>query len=421
MANNAEHHTHARRLRLGRGFTLVELLVVIFIIVLLISILVVGLNAAIRVAREQVDRATARNLGVAATSFENSFGFAPPLVHDGAFDADIRGSMGTSEGPVVRRGDGTLGTDAVVRIPVPGVTGVSRYFTPAYVPALNRQFLRGSEEDENVFVQGRYDFMAGASTDTIPRRNSEWTAANQRYSKHTITYMLLGAGPAMIDGVEGEGMVAPDRSGVFPDAQASTFDPLVAASTAGLETSVTTADRFPPFFSPSEATPVVQSYADETEWFENGATEAQANQIPALVENGELAFSIALTDSTGKAYRFYRWTTDENPQSTAALNIPSALIDPQLLLEFTDAAGQDERRRIDLTDGDAELRGARWAIVGAGPNGVFGTETVAELLRGLGRLVPQDPKVLNMIAADTDAVLELRREAWADNAVELGR
>ena len=75
MPNSAGHHKSARTLRLGRGFTLIELLVVVFIIVLLISILVVGLNAAVRVARQQVDRTTARNLGVAATSFENSFGW----------------------------------------------------------------------------------------------------------------------------------------------------------------------------------------------------------------------------------------------------------------------------------------------------------------------------------------------------------
>ena len=316
--------------------------------------------------------------------------------------------MGTARGPVVRRGGGTLNIDAVVRVNVPGVGGVSRYFTPAYVPALNRRFLRGDDNTiENDFVPERYDFMAG-----VGDRTSNWTAANQRYSKHTITYMLLGAGPAMIDGVEGEGMVTPDRSGVFPDAQAfSTDPPLAAASTVGLETAENTAYRFPPFFSPSEATPVVKSYADVTEWLENGATEAQASQIPDLLEDGDLAFSIALTDSTGKAYRFYRWTTDENPQSTAALNIPAVLIDPLLLLEFTNAS-QAERRRIDLTGGNAQLRGARWAIVGAGQNGVFGTERVVDLERALARPVDEN---------DPDEVAELRREAWADNAVELGR
>jgi len=396
------------------GFTLIELLVVIAIIALLVSLLAVGLNAVLTSSRSRVAQVTARNLGVAANSFEREFGFAPPLLHDGAFDAAVPGSMGTVDGPVVRRGDPPLNTDAAIRLGVPGVAGASRYFTPAYLPALNRRFLRGDDDiTENNLVAGRYDFMLGASTDTTPRRNSNWTVANQRYSKHTLTYMLIGAGPAMIDGVDGQGMVAPDRAGVFPDVRVSgSAAPLAAAATASINVRVLTADRFPPFFSPSASTPITQEFADETEWFENGAAAAETALIQQLRDNRELPFSIAMTDDNGKAYRFYRWTPDEDPRSSAALNIPAVLIDPLLMLEFTNAAGPAERLRIDLTGGDSELRGARWAIVGAGPNGVFGTERVLDLERALARPIDE---------TDPDAVAELRRQAWDDNAVELGR
>lgn len=390
------------------GFTLIELLVVIAVIVLVITLLVVGLNAALTASRARVATITARNLGVASSSFEREFGFEPPLLHDGSFVSAVPGGMGTVTGPFVSRGR-RASSQAIAQVPVPGVGGATRYYTPAYVPGLNRQFLRGDNDtDETNDVPDRYDFFAGSGV-----RISDWTQTNQRYSKHTITYMLMGAGPEMIDGVAGPGMTAPDRTGVFAEVRAfTTVDPIAAARTPDLRVGVTTADRVPGFFSPSDATPLTPSFADPVEWRENGATEQQTEVIPTLREQGRLAFNLALTDEGGRAYRYYRWVANDEPRDTAALNIPAVLIDPQLLLEYTNAASTAERRRIDLTGGSAQLRSARSAIVGAGPNGVFGTESVEDLITALARPIDR---------GDPAAVAELRREAWADNAVEIGR
>ncbi|MEX2218983.1 MAG: hypothetical protein WD749_09505 [Phycisphaerales bacterium] len=132
---------------------------------------------------------------------------------------------------------------------------------------------------------------------------------------------------------------------------------------------------------------------------------------------------VQLRDRNGVAYRYYRWEHDAgqpdsgHPQVDPVLiregvkiyaNVPRIVYDPYFAIPFGQlpAAGVQSPRLPD------EMKAAAFAIVGAGPNEVFGDEPVAELQAKLGMTInpgnPQD-------------VAKLIGRASADNAVEVGR
>lgn len=74
--------SHGFRGRRARGFTLVELLIVVAIIGLLATLAFVVLSRALREARTAVERQTVVSLRNAVESFKQDFGFLPPLVDD---------------------------------------------------------------------------------------------------------------------------------------------------------------------------------------------------------------------------------------------------------------------------------------------------------------------------------------------------
>ena len=72
-----------------RGFTLVELLVVIAIIGLLLAILLPAVQMAREAGRRTQCASQLRQLGVAATSFENAKGSFPPGVQQWFFNSAV--------------------------------------------------------------------------------------------------------------------------------------------------------------------------------------------------------------------------------------------------------------------------------------------------------------------------------------------
>lgn len=73
-------HQFQKTYRSGRGFTLVELLVVFVIIVLLVSILVVALGGAVESSRRSKTVAQMQSISSAIDAFEADFRYVPPLV-----------------------------------------------------------------------------------------------------------------------------------------------------------------------------------------------------------------------------------------------------------------------------------------------------------------------------------------------------
>jgi type II secretory pathway pseudopilin PulG len=196
-----------------------------------------------------------------------------------------------------------------------------------------------------------------------------------RFSIYTLPYYLVGvadqarggSGPQAqlpIDGVNGPGFRTPMRDGTFEHSGRT----------------------FPPFFSvgSGSTTLYTQDYAEGR---------------------------VELRDSSGIAYRYYRWEPKANPLATDSLR---------------------ERLRIPYIVGDPDenpaLRNAKYAIIGAGPNGLFGNEaqihardpshpqalTWTEMARRLG--VP-----ISSANPTTEEANELIRIAIQDNIVEVGQ
>ena len=99
---------------------------------------------------------------------------------------------------------------------------------------------------------------------------------------------------------------------------------------------------------------------------------------------------VVLRDRTGTEIRYYRWEPEEEVESSADLNVPEIL---------------------GIAEDDVELRGARYGIVIAGANGVFGDEPVDVIQKKLGMRVDPDP------GAASRAVSAAR----SDNVVGVGK
>jgi prepilin-type N-terminal cleavage/methylation domain-containing protein len=381
----------------GRGgFSLIEVLVVILIIGVLASLILVAVGAAGSGARRNAMRASASTVAQAARQFEQQFGFPPPLVQDG-LQSSSAGAMTVLAAVLDRAGTIDASGGPVAVAPSNNRIRLAAVYNPAYLP--NRRFLEGLDPasgnaPSDAELIGRYD-------DTNPA----WRRGNQRYSKYSLAYYLAGALPSAVDGVDGPGMVRPLADGTFQGVTADSGDPL---ETAGRSIS---RERFEAFVPGDRASArLVREYFDLDEYRENSGNAGLSINNPGTQTDWRHA---AITDSGGKAFRYYRWEPLSSAYgievgATYQLNIPSVLLDEAKIKELLDAGSPAAAARVDLTNGDASLRSARWAVVGAGPDGLFGTEPIG-LLRE--RLRPR---------SDLQD-WEVRALAKSDNVVEVGR
>ncbi len=294
------HRTNQHQSR-SRGFTLLEVLLVVGMIVLLAGLLLIAARYARQSAQRSADRASVTSLKTAITQFKQQFGFLPPLVKESP--DGLIGPLDKMSDPPTR----VLVFDATV--------------------TKDQEILRGEHE----------------------------TKANEprRYSNATLTIYLMGMlgkveseSIPSIDGVHGPGFREPLQDGYFKKT-GRTYDPL----------------------------------------FDTARNPKSLRTIDAKLGK----FSLA--DSRGVEYRYYRWLKNAttkfpgDPQAELKdMNVPFVVGDP-----------------IDST----ELRSATHAVVGAGPNGVFGDEAESELRTALGD--------------QSSDVSALRLAARLDNAVEVLR
>jgi prepilin-type N-terminal cleavage/methylation domain-containing protein len=347
------------------GFSLVEILVAITIIAVLIGLTIVAVSAAIGGGKQAAEKATVQGLGLAVEQFTQQFGFPPPLVQDGLQSASA-GAMTVDPVQISRANEFSQGFPVSVAPANPQIHLASVY-NPAHLP--NRRFLEGLPQVGGIPSQQELVERYRVGTPA-------WRDANQRYSKYTLAYYLAGALPSAVDGVDGPGMVRPLGDG--------TFESVVAESGNPLETNgrSTARNRYEPFFDADRGSArLVREYFDLDEYRENAGNATLNIATPASQTDWRHA---AIVDGNGKAYRYYRWEPLSDsyglPQTaTSQLNIPYVLLDDGLLTRLVDA-GAAGAPGIDITGGNAELRNARWAIVGAGPDGLFGTEPI-EILR----------------------------------------
>lgn len=360
--------------RSARGFTLVEVLFSVLIIGVLLGVLIVGVRGAATFARDQAASGTVRSMGTALAAFKTDFSFDVPVVYDG-------GATG---------GNMSLGPRTVappVALPGEGARAGTPVYEPAGVPQPNTYnlgnnlaFFRSHPDD------GAANRYQSGSTDYLE--------AGQRYSKMSLAYYLVGSLPSRVDGVDGPGFRTVGRSGAFR-----------RGTDAG--------KVYDSYFDPGRSSATLDTqHVDPLEYEEFGGSVVDSSGRVRVSES-DLQDYHAVVDNNGRAFRYYRWVSGDDAGQVADagdLNIPAVLLDPRLVAEF-DSANATTRATLDLTGGDAALRGAEWAIVGAGANGLFGTEPAEVIARELGARAP---------STEAEAV-ELRRRAWRDNLVEVGR
>ena len=186
-------------------------------------------------------------------------------------------------------------------------------------------------------------------------------ANDYRYSDYSLAFYLAGALGADVDGVDGPGYRAPQRDGFFKrtgNSHEATFIPN------------------PP-------------------------------GTDIFVENAQ-EYRLSLVDRNGVPFRYYRWEHEPKSEVSGAyeakhLNVPKIFGLPQNDADFDVSPASD----------DPELRDAKYAIVAAGPNGVFGD------------FGTEDPNVvLDAVDLPDDAAtygIRAQQKGREDNVVEVGK
>lgn len=385
-----------RTIRGSRGFTLIELLVVLAVVLLIAGLLLAGLARTVGNARASTAQRAVESLVAAVDQFKAEFGFLPPLVHDG--NRMAAGGYNPTGLPSV----GSEADWPVIRLNVAGRRVDQLAVWSEADPTANNfaSYIN--------FIRRRTG--QGADAVRLPS-GSAWESAtaweDRRYSNFSLPYYLSGIGSRAVDGVDGPGMSRPLLNGQFEGV-------LFRAAGVG-----TVRDRFDPVIDASRnALRLITGYQHEDDYAEHNAAMPDRNTVP----DSHAAF----VDPWGRAYRYYRWEPGRVVggaggrlvvQNSLDLNIPPVLINPELYAEVRNADGSNAARDIDLTSptrgggqGNVKLRSARYAIVSAGPDGLFGTEPIALIAQRLRQPVP---------TSDAD-IARLRKLAWEDNIVGLG-
>ncbi|MBO6514288.1 MAG: type II secretion system protein [Phycisphaerales bacterium] len=374
-----------------RAFTLLELVVVFAIIVLVISFLASALGRATISARQTASQRSAEAIAAAVEQFQLEFGFLPPLVHDGEIVSSnsirpidpLTNSVSADEGPL---------KDGVVN------AGYNYKTLVVWSESADFDFLRrrdGSASDE-------VDLPSGGGPWNI---DTAWD--DRRYSRYALAYYLTGMLPRSVDGVAGEGMTRPLINGGF----ANVGYPVGS-----------TRDRYGATIDINRrGVRVEHAYARPIEIAEHDAsvdyTTLTAQSVYDLYPADAQDSLIALVDAFGTAFRYYRWEhgryNDRRQlitEDSLDLNIPPVLLDPEAMIEVEN--NDDYSPMPDLTEGDLKIRQARYAIVGAGADRLFGTEPIEYLVEQLGE---RDP------AGDPAEIARIRKVAMFDNVVALGK
>ncbi|MCA9304420.1 MAG: type II secretion system protein [Phycisphaerales bacterium] len=359
------------------AFTLVELLLVIAIVGLLVGLLTVGLTKALNTAKKAASEQSTKALVQAVEQFRSEFGFLPPLVHDGvvisgsdpAYQPAANLAQSQSDGPTIDIGV----SDSRPDIALVWSEGVDRNF-------LRRRTGMGLDEIDLPSGGGPWD------------NDSAWD--DRRYSKFSLAYYLGGVLGKGIDGLEGPGFARPLADGSFE----------------GVGYPVgSTRDRYEPTMDVDRRGVRIQVGYGELSEFPEHDQVAPAALMPGDTE-------IALVDSFGHAYRYYRWEHGRfypgsgkfEVRNALDMNIPPVLIDPVIFADVrNNSSNADE---TDLTQGSLELRSARFAVVGAGPDGLFGVEAIETIADALREPVP----------TDLEDIAKMRKRVWEDNAVGVG-
>lgn len=356
---NPKKKTSALPARAERGFTLVETLVGLTVLVLILAIVIVSVSRARKSAKAAVQTQTLSSLKTAVSTFVQNFNFPPPLCRD------------------------------MARFPDPPKP------TDIY------GFIVGGENKLAVYdptVQKDVDFMHRKDPVPIP---SGWATSSNpstdkyfdtRFSTASLTFYLVGvadkkitAGGALapVDGVVGPGFLRPRADGTFEVPESAKVKPSSGSGQSG--PSVRTGTTFGPFI------------------------DTDKGQLK-MVRTGD---RYELMDDKGVPYRYYRWEKGNLAKGGVVekfsdLNIPWLLVQVLTPEGYRNFDVDDARRKEpDCANRMIGLNSATYAVMSAGPNGVFGDEPIKEI----------QAKISGLAGLEDEAI---RRRAYEDNVVEVG-
>lgn len=368
-----------------------ELMITLSIVVIILGFLASALGRASQSARQTASQRSVEAIAAAVEQFRLEFGFLPPLVHDGQL-------VSTNN---YRPIDPATGTPSAEDGPLRDVTGVDYNFQQLVVWSQGSDFnffrRRAGDAADNIELPTGGNWNIGSAWD------------DRRYSRYALAYYLVGVLPRSVDGIAGQGMTRPLPTGGF--------------SSVGYPVG-STRDHYEPTVDTDRRGLRLQTgYARPIDLTEHGFQPYTPNaillpdDIYALYDATERDQVVALVDSFGTAYRYYRWEHGRYDarrrlviENSLDLNIPPILLDPEVLVELEN--DDASTAQPDLTDGNLKLRQARFAIVGAGADRLFGTEPIEYIIQLLN--LP-DP------AGDEAAIARVRKAAMLDNVVAFGK
>jgi prepilin-type N-terminal cleavage/methylation domain-containing protein len=349
-----------------RGFTLLEILFSVLILGILIGLLFFAFGATRTFALGTGDKAAIAAVRMGVTRFVDDFGFVPPLVRDQATNQPR------------------------------SVTNPGGRFS----------------------VIATYDLLDPA--DQLRLRPVGFVAignnnpfSDDRYSLRTLPYYLIGAldlpfEPSAtdatartlpIDGFAGPGFYKPRESGGTFVVPATVRRGNAATSRRGA------GQRYESLIDLGTKGLNLYWYARDAGAASNGAPEPLDGDAGADPENARW---VELRDRNNRPIRFYAWLNgaayNVNGQDVFEIRTLDDYRIPRLVGRLsTEFPGTPPDRDIER---NLELRRARWAIVAAGPDGAFGDEPLAELLRSLGVPTVIDERAAR-IAAEKDNIIEV--------------
>ncbi|MEK6701817.1 MAG: type II secretion system protein [Planctomycetota bacterium] len=325
----------------ARGFTLIEMLVVLLMLAILAGLIVVAGKHAFQFARGATTQQTLASMKMGIDQFTKDHGFAPPLVMDNAV-------LGAS----VRPGYPFFVNNALN----PARPQMSVFnFSLANANAADRDYLRGWNGGNRL----------GADVGSV--------AEDRRFSTYSLGVYLAGRGEVeygaatpkeVLDGVPGPGTTEPSADGSF------------AAKVQGR-----TGRKYEPLFD------------DKQGGFNIVSVDAAAAKVE-IQENKK-----------GVAIRYYRWLPGKQGLPIVQMSqVVGGPTDPTLF------------NVPSLFASLPASQGASWALVAAGPDGVFGD--VFNEMGSAQQIIDVANKLSMSAASDTG---QLMRRAREDNVVEVGR
>ena len=347
-----------------KGFTVIELIISIAVIAVLITLVVIGVQAVKKRAGGLIDASSVDQVFTGVKQFKQEVGFLPPVVKEFAGGGPAVDQM------IIRQT--AIPWNALFTLEPPEPPNrPARHRISVYSRGSNAQFFKG---DDPLYVPPTPDNFL----------------QDNRFSQLTLAYYVasqleFGYNTTLtdvpVDGIAGPGMYKPEKGGIF-DVPESMLKG-------------TPADRKR---QGKVYGPYVEAAGKSVKVETDTATDASGRDV-------------TVRDRNGVPIRYYYWLpstigTDPDPDRNMLLPRMVCRLPDDATHQLGDPNVPDQLNPKTNT----VLRNATWAVVAAGPDKIFGDEPIEYIAQVLGK-TPPNGNAENQ---------KLRLQAAKDNIVRLG-